>query len=320
MGDIFIVGAARTGTTLLRKLVSSHSAVVGVNETEILKRISPKNQSMREMVHMIARTPEEEDIVKKYIGKADLENKKVTSIQFLDIYCTAIKEHFHKSTYAEKSPVHSFFIDKILREISDSKVVLIVRDPRAALTSRLHTPRISRGKHVGLPRSVQFFLNLSELLFTYRKFDKLYRKNIWEDRVLFVSYRELVQFPEHTLQKLFHFAGLPFESVHTNINPLDIREAARNNLDKMNSSFGTEQTHVVSKRSLKNWEGKMSEKEIGRIEDVFARERFSFMPDLMATYSRSARYFFYSVVVVTWSYIDYWLFYLKNIVLKYKIY
>jgi len=292
---IFIIGSARSGTTLMQQLLASHSDIVGVNETAILRRVDPTKQSFEQAVDIISKTPEEKDIALAHLktqfsGESSIAsitdpNAHVCPVTFLDQYCEAFRLHRKKKAYVEKTPGHAVFARTLLDEVPGSRAIIMLRDPRAVMASRLHTKRISRGNPYGMPKWFQFFLNLSELVFLYKDFQKLLDDEKYKGRIHVLSYEGLVKNSEKELRSAFAFLGMSYEPVHENIDPLDIRLKARDVSGKMNSSFGdVKKQQTISSRSVRNWDGKLSNAQIMLSQDVFARLGIpvvkKFFPDL----------------------------------------
>lgn len=261
---IFVVGTSRSGTTLLHQLLASHSRVVGIYETSILRRVDTRKRPLEAEVRKIARSHEEARIVLDYFSMAfqGMQARDVDPYRFLDTYGQAHCAHFHRAAYVEKTPVHAHFIAGLLSRVADSRVVVVMRDPRAIVASRLRTPRISRGKAAHMPRKVQFYLNLSSVMFTFRELDRWFSpQGPLAERVSFVRYEDVVTRPEEALSRLFQSLGLPWEPVHIRIHPLDLRLEARDRLGLMNSSFGRKRLETVTSASLVNWTGTLSPRE-----------------------------------------------------------
>ncbi len=254
-GKYFIVGCARSGTTLMQQLISSHSLVVGVNETGFLQQISFKEKNIDKIVSKIALNEKEYQLIIRHLQKFFKKrepNKKLGLFQIFDAYCQAHQLFFHKAAYVEKTPFHSFFMKEILSEIPNSKIIVMLRDPRAIIASRLVSRKpFSRGKKWHLPRKIQIFLNLSEIFFTYQRFEKWYQIN--HPRVFFVKYEDLVKNPKEIIKKVLKFLKLPFEPIYDNINPLDMRLNTKKVKGMMNSSYQKTKTNKVSLASLERW-------------------------------------------------------------------
>lgn len=305
---IFIVGAARSGTTLLQQLFATHTALAGINETAILKKI-PSQVVVSTGMQTIARTVEELEIVTAYAKKEGVYNDVCTKYEFLDLYCRAFVGTSQRG-YVEKTPVHALFVKELLTALPDARIIVVLRDPRAIITSRTYTKRISRGKRFHMPRLVQFFFNLTELMFTYRSLGTY----LDHPHVRFVWYRDMLAQPESTLRRLFDFVGLPFEPVHLHIDPTDHRLSYKTRTHTMNSSFGAKEARTIDSSGLEQWKKHIRPWQDRLIRTIFTKEQYPVLdqqPSLDMTPTRIPRIVIWPLTV--FSYIDKYLFYKKNV-------
>jgi len=272
---IFIIGIARSGTSLMQQLIASHSEIIGVNETEILKKFK-SNIEINDFLKEICKSKKEFKITKSYLNMIFENNLTGTNaFFFLDKFCEAHKKYFNKSCYVEKSPIHSFFIKEILSNFPNSKLIIILRNPGAIVASRLFARKTCRGKKYGFSRKIRFLLNLSEIIFTYKEFSKWYKKN--NNRILFVKYKDLVKKPNEKLRDIFNFLNLSYENVGEDIKPLDMRMKAKNINKIMNSSFRDlrKEQRKISDGSLDKWKDILTNSEIDFIKKYFSLENLS---------------------------------------------
>ncbi len=277
---VFIVGTTRSGTTLMHRLLCSHSCLVGAGETFILKRYDPSVTSISEFAKSIAAGDQENKIVQEHFNKFFRNNslRDIGPFKFLDEYCRAFCLHFSRTGYVEKTNVHSFFVQGILDNISNSKIIVTIRDPRATLASKLKANKVCRGKRLNLPAQVQFGLNLSKIIFTYNYLDNFFSEK-FRDRVLFVKYEDLVENNEKSLERIFDFLNLPCEPVHQNINPFDLSIARRGLSFLHNSSYSNEKSKNISTASVNRWADLFSEKEVCFIEKCFSSLNLGFFAE-----------------------------------------
>jgi len=316
-GKFFIIGIARSGTTLLQQLIASHSQVVGVNETELLKKFSPKIK-IKDFVFKIAETEKEYKIVlnrfKKVFGTPLPEN--IDPYRILDEYCRAHALYFNRPCYVEKSPIHSFFIKGLLSKIPESKVIIVLRDPRAIVASRMFAKKTKRGRKYHLTDGLCFYLNLSIVLFAYKEFERWYHRLNQEfaDRLLFVKYEDLVREPEKNMRKIFKFLDLPYENVHENIDPLDMRMEARNIAGVMNSSYGgKEKRDTVSTGSLKKYTKVLTGFQIRFIEECVSEMKLKLFKDFYPSLIKANKRKFKPFLMRIFSNLDHYFFLRKNI-------
>ncbi len=318
-GKFFIVGCARSGTTLLQHIIASHSQVVGVNETEILKKFDPKKKSIEKFISQIAESKKECKIVlghfKKVFKNSSID--ELTPYQILDEYCKAHCLYFARPCYVEKSPIHSFFIGGLLSEISQSKIIVVLRDPRALVASKLHANKTNRGLKWHLPKKIRFLLNLSEVLFTYREFEKWYLS--LNPRLLFIRYEDVVREPEKTVREIFSFLSLDPEKVYRNLNPLDIRMEARNIKGIWNSSYGPKREKRISADFLSRWKQALTPSQIQFIEECISQMKLRLFKDFYPSLVLRESWRIKPFLMKLFSKLDYQIFLRKNVKsLKYR--
>lgn len=221
---IFIVGPGRSGTTLMRKMISTHSRISITPETHFMKRVDKRGD--------MNGSPNDFDA---------FWEEYITSIRFtyLDIdpdYClelidksgdrsfknifraviTAYKEKSGKAREGEKSPSHLRYLPHLLNWFPRARIIIMQRDPRAVVASKLGTPwvqdRITRS-------------SIREGIFTNgRRKELIYGADVWvnrfeeivpqwenDKRIYVVSYEKLCHNPEKELRKICQFLGEEFE-------------------------------------------------------------------------------------------------------------
>ena len=230
---LFVLGVSRSGTTLLHQILSTHSELAGICETEILKRYR-QNSEIDELLNHLPLTDEEGVVVRRFF-KNYSSDATLTKWQVLDYYCQAHQVYFGVNGYVEKSPAHSYFVQEILAEIADSKIIFMLRDPRANIASKNYA-RHSRGEKIGLPKFLQFCLNLSEIININRYLESQLVESD-RNRLMIIHYEEIVLNTETTMRSVLDFAGLPFERSYENIKPKDMRMSAWGSAGMKNSSF-----------------------------------------------------------------------------------
>lgn len=278
---IFVFGIARSGTTLVQQLLSSHSQLVGINETEILKRW--RRWPMKTVDAFLKRqayTDKEYQLVSSFIAtKVPLNTprKDVSVFDVLVWYGEAFVQAYKAEGFSEKTPIHSLFIQAIMTNITDASGVVVLRDPRAVVASRLHTKRISRGKEWGAPKWLQFYLNLSEVNFTYRFLLQAMAK---DERLVVIRYEDLMLTPQETVAHLCLKLGIAIEPLHHAIAPRDDRFLFRHKKAMMNSSFGAQPSTTIVPKPLDGWKERLTTKQIALINSVCV----SLLPTMVSRY------------------------------------
>ena len=229
---LFIVGAPRSGTTLLQRLIITNPNIDGFNnETSIL---SPKSiydyNRFKDLLNI--------DAFQRHIKKS------TCIVSFFE----NMHEEFinDKNKYIlEKTPQHIKKIKFILRLFPKSKVIHIYRDGRDCYIS---------GKNAkNIPQS----LNLK----TYAKYWKKCIKNRLEvksKKIFDTSYETLVSDPKTILTEIFKFLNVEFSDNQMNMRNYshDKRaqtEAFKRLNDKIDSSSVNQHLKYMSKEEIQEF-------------------------------------------------------------------
>lgn len=217
---IFIVGAERSGTTLLAGLFDRHSRVAVPPETHFLYGVTPKierqfrNRSHDELVDFL--------FSKERIQDMGLDRSRVLDRfrhyppELSKVHRAALEEYAvlqNKTIIAEKSPHHLLYVPRILQWFPTAKVICIVRDGRDAVLSLLNVPWAHNNIWI---HSVTW----RRLFITGRRYQRRY-----PGRFTVVRFEDLLEDPERQLTRLLDFVGLHFEarqldpSVRTGVVP-----------------------------------------------------------------------------------------------------
>jgi hypothetical protein len=121
-----------------------------------------------------------------------------------------------KQRWLEKTPEHVYFLQQILSVRADARVIDLVRDPRAALSSRKHrrTDEWLDAKEAQEQVEPDRTTNYDPLIDSY-----MWRESVdsardarraFAGRVLTVRYEDMVSDPEPTVRHICDFLDLPF--------------------------------------------------------------------------------------------------------------
>jgi hypothetical protein len=188
---IFIVGLPRTGTTLTERIVSSHSLVESVGETQFLQMVLRRESGVQSIENMNAEmiealtTTDIELIAKGYI---DSVNYRLG------------KEPF----FIDKLPFNFLFLGFIAKAWPDARIIHLGRNPMDACFSMY--------KQI-FTWAYKFSYSLDGLGQYYVAYNRL--RNHWrevlKDRLIEVEYELLVSDTENQTRLLLDKLGLSFE-------------------------------------------------------------------------------------------------------------
>ncbi len=202
---IFIVGVPRSGTTLLRVLLDSHSQILALPETPWLLGTYGGDASLRGLINGLREG--RYGIVRNVAGMAP-EDVHQAGQDFLDSLFRPVLVRRGKKIVAFKTPADIRHLDFVTGFLPDARYIHITRDGRDVAMSQL-------------AKKGSFFHDLRE----YRRlsYANVFRRWVeWEQRVratlyrgglkvIHLRYEDLIADPERELRQIVDFLGLPFE-------------------------------------------------------------------------------------------------------------
>jgi tetratricopeptide (TPR) repeat protein len=189
---IFIVGLPRTGTTLVERIVSSHSAVHAAGELPALseaisivaKAGTSASRNWLEFTRLLPAL-QGPPIAREYLARAG--GRRGTKPRFID-----------------KQPTNFFYAPLIFRAFPHAKVVHLTRHPLAACYA------IFKTRFQG---AFPFAYDLSELGQFYLGYRRVmsHCHKILPGRIMDVAYEEVIADQEAATRRILDYLDLPFE-------------------------------------------------------------------------------------------------------------
>jgi hypothetical protein len=284
-GPIFIVGFPRSGTTLLRALLSAHPTIAIAPETHFLNRFAKKlaDDDLKTEDQFLAfwNTFSNSDRFVDLGIDAGVTRDLILASRDLhlkNVFAVTLQEFARQSgkrRWGEKTPGHDRHIGRLFEWYPDACVIYIVRDPRAACASLLHAPwRTNPGSHGRgrVPGRVRRLEMLHEDSFFWRRSVDRYRRE-WEGdtRVMAVRYEDLTTRPDVALREVCGFIGADFD-------PQMLAERSAGDLPPVRANLADKQheewrhKHIerarqgVSTDSVTKWKGQLNAVEVAVIE------------------------------------------------------
>ncbi len=208
---VFIVGAPRSGTTLLAVLLDRHSNISIGPETQFFTEFVPRYWTDR-----VPATHEELlDSGFEFKRIADFELDREELLKYFSNYelsfanlLRAIIEVYalqhSKLRPGEKSPLHLNYVPTILEQFPGAKIICILRDGRDVVRSLLKVPWAIPGN----PRRLGLFCirwndAVEEMLH--------YQQTLPPDVFMTVKFEDILRQPKLELEKICDFIGEEFE-------------------------------------------------------------------------------------------------------------
>ena len=267
---LFIVGANRSGTTLLRLLLNAHSQVGIPDEINYFHSFRHADYYHWKESDMPA--AEFEAFVDDFLAsnrsvtpeldmdalRADILDGPVDLRRPYKLLLEAWARHHGKDRWGEKTPGNLYHAHYLLAMFPDAHFIQIVRDPRAVVHSMQ--------KASFFPDDVVFnAFNLRKALAEGRSHVE---KSVPAAQRLTVRYEDLVNAPVPTLRRVCAFAGLEYEDGMLAFH----QDASRYMTEAAASSFNAAATRPISKDRTDAWRHRLSAAEVAMIE--FVHEAF----------------------------------------------
>ncbi|AMM41430.1 protein-tyrosine sulfotransferase [Candidatus Desulfofervidus auxilii] len=255
---IFIVGVPRSGTTLLRMMLNSHSRIAIAPETHFFRLFWANRHKYGDLNKDNNFQKLWNDLTKcKYFG--DLKLKNVQEIyedlfngkrSYKAIFTKLIKEYakqHNKTRWGEKTPGHLEYVKTILSFYPHAKMIHIIRDPRDVALSLKKVPWGSRDVFP-IARFWKRYINIPKKM-----------KVIHSYSYLEIRYEDLVRSPEETLKVICNFIN---EKVEKNMFKFYL--VSENYLPE-NEPWKTGCLKPLNSEYIGKWKTKLKEWEVKQI-------------------------------------------------------
>ena len=270
--SFFIVGNSRSGTTMMMRVLNAHREIHSINEPHFFENMwSPADQgtllekedavALLEKLFTVQRDGffakvkvgsygSEIDTILKQLGEENWTRLKVYQA-YLHFETRANGKTFP----CEKTPQNVFYLYELLTQIDDSKIINMVRDPRAVLLSQ---KRKWKRKFLG-----GSFLTYREMLRLMINYHPLTIGRLWNSSVgaawkyakhpdiLHLRFEDLLSSPKETVTNVCDFLDIEFHD-----EMLDIPYAGSSSIADDHSSRGIRTARADS------WKGKLSRTEV----------------------------------------------------------
>lgn len=212
---IFVVGMPRTGTTLVDRIISSHSTVASAGELTDFTLVMKRQ----------VRTPSPYVLDAATLDAAAGVDPAVIGAA----YVRSVRETLGLTgRFVDKMPLNVFVAAHILRALPNARVVCLRRHPADTVLANYRQLFSTQFSYYA------YAFGLRETASYYVKFDRLVRQfeaRLPPERFRTVNYEELVTDFEPGVRALLDFCGLPFEQAcldfHENAGPVATASAAQ---------------------------------------------------------------------------------------------
>ena len=186
---IFIVGLPRTGTTLTDRILSCHSQVESIGETQVMHMVLSRFNGSRSG----------ESQAKRMARAMSNAKASVVAQEYMDAVAYRLG---NTSFFIDKLPENVLHIGMIAKAWPDARIVHLRRHPVDACFAMFKQSYF------------RFAYTLSDLAEYYLAYDRLSQhwRDVLGDRMVELQYEELVSDPDTQIRTLFERLAIPFEA------------------------------------------------------------------------------------------------------------
>jgi len=207
---IFIVGLPRTGTTLVERIIGSHSAVHAAGELPAL------TEAIATAVGRAA-----PQLANTWLGYAEalgaLDGESIAR----EYLARSRARRGSRARFSDKAPINFYYCALIFRAFPKARVVHLTRHPLAACYA------IYKTRFNGAFAFSYDLMDLADFYVGYRKLMAHWHR-VLPGRILDVAYEDVVTAQEATTRRLLDYVGLPFEDacLDFHLNPASTSTAS----------------------------------------------------------------------------------------------
>ena len=283
-GPIFILGAGRSGTTLMQSLLSAHGRIAVTPETHFCAiweqrtgrpvadpaacfEAGWRGYLASRRFADLGLTPEE--------ARAVLERgPERTARTALAALMTAYGEAQGKPRVGEKTPGHWRHARTLLDWFPEARVIVMRRDPRAVAASKMRAPwaaQAMRFAGTSLARATRLHVVAEEARHWLRIYREAMPPLLAGPRATQVAYEELAREPEAVTRRVCAFLGEAFEP--TMLGDRSAQAAADGGgteaqWDGWRAGHLAAARRPVGQESIERWRAELAPREVAAIEAV----------------------------------------------------
>lgn len=261
---IFIVGVHRSGTTLLRFILSSHPRIYIPPESDFIPRFFQRHPdqslSASQVERLLTIIFENYRFVNEWRGKTPdpldfyqaMPGKNPAG--FLEALYSSYARQYNAERWGDKTPIYASYVDLVATLFPAAYFLHIIRDPRDAAVSLLD-------KYAGREFHIDRFFAARNWV---RRIQKARRDGnaLGPERYLEIRYEDLVQSPQLTIEKVCRF-------IREDFHPAMLQHAglAKEQIPE-DSHFFDQVRKPINTGRIGRWQTELPDRDVRLIETV----------------------------------------------------
>ncbi len=264
----FILGTSRSGSTLLQRMLSSHSDLVIPPETHFFH----SSQHLKKELQQAQQKEKFRNALINYwydqktrIQDMDLRKEEVINeskrfnffdpVDLFTLQLTLYRVERNKAIVGEKTPRHMLHVPDILDAYPEAKIIALFRDPRAKAYSEIKAPFGSPSVQISAKR--------------WRKYVQTHERMVEElpsNQYMMLRYTDLISDVKGALQKICTFLGVNFEE-----EMLNYHKRTETGFAEGEKSWKKQTLKPLQKNRNDEWKSGLSNWQISLIEELAGR-------------------------------------------------
>ncbi len=267
-GIFFIVGVPRSGTTLVRAILSSHPRIVIPPETKFFVRFEPPSTPDGWPAYLDRFYASTEWANQSLDAETFRRRVEATDRTARSVFLTILAMHAErtgKPRVGEKTPHHSRHVERLHQLFPSAKFIFVYRDPRDVIASQLRMPW-ARWSHLGRARSWVKIMRRAQYL------EKIFPADVYT----MLRYETLIEQPEVEIRRLCVFLG---EAYHKQMLHFD--RGKRSEFTEREADLKMKTLRPISNASIGSYASELSARRIAGIERIAGSllKEFGYEPD-----------------------------------------
>ena len=266
---VFVVGASRTGTTLVSRIFKNSGVVSILNENHFFQKFFvKKNSTLRiekaQKIFDYLLTVSKKDFFYKESLKHDLTkkiiNKPTKIVEIFNLFTELEAKKNNNSIILDHSPSNIHFLSEITNFVPNSRFIIMIRHPKNVLLSKKNMWKrryLSKKKKIPLMESIRQFISYNPFIIAFL-YNSSYKKALLyqnKDKSILIKFEDLILRNERIVKQLCSFLKINFNEDMLNIKKI----GSSNSPDSLETGFDKKVLDIDDKNELNNTEIKIIE-------------------------------------------------------------